>query len=190
MDFLVAHFAELLFYFLAGLTVLFALGVVLFKNPVHSALSLLATFVTVAMLFIFSHAEFLGAVQLMVYAGGIMVLFLFVIMLARTEGIQSEAAFLSNMAPAAVVGGVLLGALISAGILLGVLASGHGNPAALEMVDGARLGNTEAVSMLLYTKYLIPFEVVSVILLVAMIGAIVFGRKDRFSEVGKEEVDS
>lgn len=191
MDFLVAHFAELLFYFLAGLTVLFAFGVVFLKNPVHSALSLLATFVMVAMLFIFRHAEFLGAVQLMVYAGGIMVLFLFVIMLARTEGLDPERAFLSNLAPAAVVGGVLLGALVSAGILLGVLAGGgHGDAAALQMVDGVRLGNTEAVSMLLYTKYLIPFEVVSVILLVAMIGAIVFGRKDRFTEAENEEVDS
>jgi len=190
MDFLVAHFAELLFYLLAGLTVLFALGVVFFKNPVHSALSLLASFITVAMLFIFRHAEFLGAVQLMVYAGGIMVLFLFVIMLARVEGLSAERAFLSELAPAAVVGGVLLGALISAGILLGVLAAGHGDPAALQMVDGAKLGNTEAVSMVLYTKYLIPFEVVSVVLLVAMIGAIVFGRKDRFLESDKGEVDS
>jgi len=188
MDFLVANFAEIIFYLLAGLTVLFALGVVMFKNPVHAALSLLATFIIVAMLFILRHAEFLGAVQLMVYAGGIMVLFLFVIMLARREGQGTDRAFLSDLAPAAVVGGVLLGALICAGILLGVLAAGHGDVAALEMVDGARLGNTEAVSMVLYTKYLIPFEVVSVVLLVAMIGAIVFGRSDRF--FGEGEVDS
>lgn len=190
MEFFVAHFAEILFYSFAGLTVLFALGVVLFKNPVHSALSLLATFVMVAMLFILRHAEFLGAVQIMVYAGGIMVLFLFVIMLARAGGVSTDQAFLSQQAPAAVVGGVLLGALISAGILLGVFAAGHGDVAALQLVDGARMGNTEAVSMVLYTKFLIPFEVVSVILLVAMIGAIVFGRKDPFLENENGEVDS
>lgn len=186
MDFLVSNFAEILFYVLAGLVVLGSVGVITLKNPVHAALSLLGTFLIVAVLFILQHAEFLAAVQVLVYAGGIMVLFLFVIMLVSVKGLKSHAAFLSPLAPVAVIGAVLVGALIAAALLLGVFATGDGGPTALQTVDGVVLGNTEAVGMVLYTKYLVPFEVVSVVLLVAMIGAIVFGRKDRFIEEQEE----
>jgi len=190
MDFLVTHFGEILFYSFAGIVLVGAIGVVTLKNPVHSAISLLATFVVVAALFVLSHAEFLAAVQIMVYAGGIMVLFLFVIMLARVKGVSPDQAFLSHLVPVAVVGGVLLTALVAAGVLLGVLAVGDGAAAAMQAVDGVQVGNTEAVGMVLYTKYLVPFEVVSVVLLVAMIGAIVFGRRDRFIAESDGEVGS
>ena len=192
MEFLVSNFEQILFYIFAAMTVAGAVGVVTLKNPVHSAISLLATFLCVAVLFILRHAEFLAAVQVMVYAGGIMVLFLFVIMMVRAKDLTAEKAFLSHVAPMAVVGGVLIGALLSAGILLGVLAVGDGGTEALRMVeqaDGMMLekGNTEAVGQLLYTQFLVPFEILSVVLLVAMIGAIVFGRRDRFTEAGSEE---
>ena len=184
MDFLIANFAEILFYFLAVLTVAGALGVVLFKSPVHAALALLFCFVMVAALFLLRHAELLAAVQVLVYGGGIMVLFLFVIMLVNMKGLAPEQAFLTGIAPLAIVGGVLLGVLIAFGLVFGVLASGHGDGTALRSVDGEELGNTEAIGAILYTKYLVPFEVVSVVLLVAMIGAIVFGRRS----AGLEEV--
>ena len=190
MDFLVTHFVEILFYLFAAMVVVGGLGVITLKNPVHAALSLLATFFMVAALFVLRHAEFLAAVQVMVYAGGIMVLFLFVIMLVSVKDLRPEKAFLSNLVLVAVVGAVLVGALIGAGLLLGVLAAGGGDAAALQKVDGTALGNTEAVGMVLYTKYLVPFEVVSVVLLVAMIGAIVFGRRDRFIEEGDGGVQS
>lgn len=190
MDFLVSHFAEILFYILAALALVGSIGVITLKNPVHAALSLLGTFFIVAVLFILQHAEFLAAVQVMVYAGGIMVLFLFVIMLVSNRGLKTQAAFLSPLVPVAVIGAVLVGALIAAAILLGVFATGNAGPEALQMVDGEVLGNTEAVGMVLYTKYLVPFEVVSVVLLVAMIGAIVFGRKDRFIEESEVEAGS
>ena len=178
MAFLVAHFAQIVFYVLALLTVLGGIGVVTFKNPVHSALSLLGTFLMVAGLFVLRHAEFLAAVQVLVYAGGIMVLFLFVIMLVNVKRVQPETAFLSAQAPVAVLGGVLMGLLIAFGLLAGKLAAAAGgSPAALQTVDGKVLGNTEAVGWLLYRQYLVPFEIVSVVLLVAMIGAIVFGLK-------------
>lgn len=180
MDFLVTHFVEIMFYLFAAMAVAGSIGVVTLKNPVHAALSLLATFFVVAVLFVLRHAEFLAAVQIMVYAGGIMVLFLFVIMLARVHGLSADQAYLSHLVPVAVVAGVLVTALIAAGILLGVVATGDGDTSALRAVDGVEVGNTEAVGMVLYTKYLVPFEVVSVVLLVAMIGAIVFGRRDRF----------
>ncbi len=179
MDFLVAHFAEILFYLLAAITVAGGVGVVALKSPVHAALSLLATFLAVAALFLLRHAEFLAAVQVLVYAGGIMVLFLFVIMLASFRKLRAETVFLSQLAPMAVLAGVLLGALVAFAVLIGVLPAGAADGgAALRTVDGAELGNTEAIGAVLYTTYLVPFEIVSVVLLVAMIGAVVFGRKD------------
>jgi len=86
--------------------------------------------------------------------------------------------FLSRTAPLAVLVGTLVGLLLVAIIIFGTFATGSGDPAALQTVDGEILGNTEAVGMQLYTSYLVPFEIVSVVLLVAMIGAIIFGRRD------------
>jgi NADH-quinone oxidoreductase subunit J len=190
MEFLVANFAEILFYTLAVLTVAGGVGVITLKNPVHAALALLWTFLMVAALFVFRHAEFLAAVQVLVYAGGIMVLFLFVIMLINVKGLSPETVFLSQLAPLAIVAGVLLGSLLAIVILLGVFATGSGDVAALQEVDGTQVGNTEAVGMVLYTKYLVPFEVVSVVLLVAMIGAIIFGRRDAALVRGQGEAES
>jgi len=184
MDFLVANIEAIVFYAVAALTVAGGVGVIAFKNPVHSALALLETFIMVAVLFILRHAEFLAAVQVLVYAGGIMVLYLFVIMLARVRDLRVEQVFLSGIAPLAILGGVLLGALVAIGILLGTMAAGDGGAAALQAVDGIERGNTEAVGWVLYTEYLIPFEVVSVVLLVAMIGAIVFGRRAAALDAG------
>ena len=183
MDYLVTHFAEIVFYVLAALAVAGGVGVITLRNPVHSAMSLLGTFLVVAALFILRHAEFLAAVQVMVYAGGIMVLFLFVIMLVNVKKLKPEQVFLSQTAPVAILAGVLLGALMAAAVLLGVLATGGGDLEALTTVtdpggEPELVGNTEAVGNLLYRKYLVPFEVVSVVLLVAMIGAIIFGRRD------------
>ena len=178
MDFLVSNFEAILFYLVAALTVAGGIGVIALKSPVHSALSLLATFIMVAVLFFIRHAEFLAAVQMLVYAGGIMVLFLFVIMLVDVKGVRPESAFLTRWTPLAVVGGVLIGVLLALFVLLGVLAAGSGDASALRSVDGELMGNTEAVGITLYTTYLVPFEIVSVVLLVAMIGAIIFGRRD------------
>lgn len=185
MAFLVTHFAQIVFFVLALLAVLGGIGVVSFKSPVHSALSLLGTFLMVAGLFILRHAEFLAAVQVLVYAGGIMVLFLFVIMLVNVKRLQPEEVFLSGQAPLAVLAGVLMGALIAFGLLAGRLAAAAGGPAALQAVNGKVVGNTEAVGWVLYRQYLVPFEIVSVVLLVAMIGAIVFGLKSASLDRGE-----
>ena len=191
MDFLVANFGAILFYVVAAITVAAAVGVVTLRNPVHAAVSLMLTFLMVAVLFIMRHAEFLAAVQVLVYAGGIMVLYLFVIMLVRITDLGPGTVFLSGLAPLAVLGGVVLGCLIAIGIILGAMASGDAATAAAAMttVEGETLGNTEAVGWILYMKYLVPFEVVSVVLLVAMIGAIVFGRRDAALAGAGEEVE-
>jgi NADH-quinone oxidoreductase subunit J len=190
MDFLVANFEAIVFYTVAALAVAGGVGVISLKSPVHSALALLETFVMVAVLFVLRHAEFLAAVQVLVYAGGIMVLYLFVIMLVRVKQLSAADAFLSGVAPLAALGGVLIGCLIAVGILLGTMAAGDGGAAAMQAVEGATVGNTEAVGWVLYTTYLVPFEVVSVVLLVAMIGAIIFGRRDAALAGRGEEVGS
>lgn len=189
MDFIVAHFEQILFYTLAVLTIAGGIGVIVLKSPVHAALSLLWTFLMVAALFVLRHAEFLAAVQVLVYAGGIMVLFLFVIMLVNVRGIRPDAAFLSQLAPLAVVAGVLVGALLAFVILIGVFAASPGDVTALQQVGDETPGNTEAVGMVLYTRYLVPFEVVSVVLLVAMIGAIIFGRREAALVTDRREVE-
>ena len=177
-----ANFGAILFYVVAVITVAAAVGVVTLRNPVHAAVSLLLTFFMVAVLFIMNHAEFLAAVQVLVYAGGIMVLYLFVIMLVRVKNLSIEEVFLTGIAPLAVLGGVLLGTLVAAGILLGSMAAGDASADVMRTIvtEGGSevIGNTEAVGWVLYMKYLVPFEIVSVLLLVAMIGAIVFGRRD------------
>ncbi len=181
MNWFVVHFAGIVFYCMAACTVAGAAGVIGLKNPVHAALSLLATFLAVAGLFVLMHAEFLAAVQILVYAGGVMVLFLFVIMLVRVRTIPQEPQYVRGLLPAAVGLGVLLAVLVG----VGVWAAVQGNPAdgaVLRQVQGATLGNTEAVGWNLYRDYLLPFEVVSIVLLVAMIGAIVMGRKEAEKE--------
>ncbi|MCP4901085.1 MAG: NADH-quinone oxidoreductase subunit J [bacterium] len=167
-----------MFYAFAAVAVAGGVGVVVFRNPLHSALSLLVSFLAVAALFVLRHAEFLAAVQILVYAGGILVLFLFVIMLVNVKELDAGSAFLSRQAPIAVLAGVLFGVILCLLILTGTLAGIEGDGAALRALDGENVGNTEALGWTLYTKYLVPFEVISVLLLVAMIGAIVFGRRD------------
>lgn len=177
MDWVVANFALIVFFIFAGAAVAGAIGVILARSPVHAAISLLGTFLAIAALFILQRAEFLAVVQILVYAGGVMVLFLFVIMLVNVRTLPDEPQFVKKMAPAAVVVGLILAGVVAAGIVRSFPAV-SGDPGALVSISGEVVGNTEAVGWELYLRYLLPFEVVSVVLLVAMIGAIVMGRKE------------
>ena len=181
MDWVVANFGAVVFYAAAVVVLLGAVGVLTLKNPVHAALSLLATFLAVAALFVLQHAEFLAAVQILIYAGGVMVLFLFVIMLVNVTTLPREPQYLRRLAPAALVIGATLAVLVGIGVW-SVATAGPGDLDALRTVEGQALGNTQAVGWSLYREYLLPFEVVSVVLLVAMIGAIVMGRKETRKE--------
>ena len=165
-----------LFIVFAVLAVGTGIAVVVAKNPVHSALFLLGSFLMVASIFFLQRAEFVGAVQILVYAGGIMVLFLFVIMLVHQRTIRTATAFHHQWDIALVL---LAAALVVFLYILGteafpVLA---GNPDALRSIGGRVVGNTEALSWSLFRDYLLPFEVASVLLLVAMVGAVVLGRR-------------
>lgn len=157
------------FYFaavIAGTSIL----VVALRNPVYSALSLLIMFFHVAGLYVTLHAEFLAAVQIVVYAGAILVLYLFVVMLLS---IKSEERYHNQLPVAGLLGVVLCTEVI---LLLIQSQTGAAPPAASDPVAGP--GNTEMIGEALYSTYLFPFEVASLILLVAMIGAIILAKKD------------
>jgi NADH-quinone oxidoreductase subunit J len=169
--------AELaLFYLFAAMALAGAVGVISLRNPMYCAISLLGCFLSVAVLFVLRHAEFLGVVQLFVYGGGIMVLFLFVIMLVNLYQLKELKLFLGQSRAASVL--VLLMAAFFVFMLVGVdFGPAFADPDAFVSVAGVPKGNSQAVAWSLYRDYLLPFEIASVFLLVAMIGAVVLGRK-------------
>jgi NADH-quinone oxidoreductase subunit J len=177
MDFLVVNGPALLFYLFAALAVLAAILVVSLRNPMYSAFALLTSFLAVAALFFLRHAEFLGVVQIFVYGGGIMVLFLFVIMLVNLHRLQ-EVRIYGVQWPAALLLAVLLIGLVSWVVARVHFSPANLTPAALVSVDGQVVGNVQAVAWQLYQRYLLPFEIASLFLLVAMIGAVVLARKE------------
>jgi NADH-quinone oxidoreductase subunit J len=176
MEFLTAHGADLLFYLFALLAVAGAVGVVTLRNPMYGAISLLLTFLSVAALFLLRQAEFVGIVQIFVYGGGIMVLFLFVIMLVNLHRLPEIHLF---------GGQSLWAALLSVMLLVGFgyfirgyeLKPAFIQPEVFVTVQGEALGNSQAVAWNLYTQHLLPFEIASIFLLIAMIGAVVLGRR-------------
>lgn len=167
--------AGVLFAVFAVLALAMAIGVVVARNPVHSALYLLVSFLLVACIFILQQAEFVGAVQILVYAGGIMVLFLFVVMLVNPRTVATKT-FQHQWDVALLLFPVFL---IPFAYILWTekLPDVPVNAAALVSVRGKLAGNTEAVSWVLFRDYLVPFEVASVFLLVAMVGAVVLGKR-------------
>jgi NADH-quinone oxidoreductase subunit J len=165
-----------LFALFAALALASAIAVVVSRNPVHSALFLLLSFVLVACIFILQQAEFVGAVQMLVYAGGIMVLFLFVVMLVNPGIARVGKSFQTQFDVALVLLPVFLLPFL---YILGTekLPDVAVHPDAFRMVGNKIAGNTEAVAWVLFRDYLVPFEVASVFLLVAMIGAVVLGKR-------------
>jgi NADH-quinone oxidoreductase subunit J len=165
-----------LFAILAVFALVSAVAVVVARSPVHSALFLLLSFVLVAAIFILQQAEFVGAVQMLVYAGGIMVLFLFVVMLVNPGVVSAGKAFQTQFDVALVLLPVFLVPFL---YILGTekLPDVAVKPDALRMIGDRIAGNTEAVAWVLFRDYLVPFEVASVFLLVAMVGAVVLGKR-------------
>jgi NADH-quinone oxidoreductase subunit J len=161
----------------ALVAVVCAISVVLARNPIHSALFLLVTFLMVAGIFFLESAEFVGAVQILVYAGGIMVLFLFVIMLVNVQRLPATEPYQKQIV-AAVVLGFCLNVLFDSQLVLAPMAGGAAfRPDAFRTAAGRLLGNSQAVAWGLYREYLLPFEIASVFLLVAIVGAVVLGRR-------------
>jgi NADH-quinone oxidoreductase subunit J len=158
-----------------------AAGVILFRKPVYAALSLVLTLFAVAVFFVLQNAHFLAAVQVIVYAGAIVVLFLFVIMLLGIdqEDILDEP--LRAQRPLAILfgGGLLAGLLLLAGIL-----EPTGAPAARGSATEGDVPNVERVATSLFTDFLWPFEITSALLVIAVVGAIVLARRGGFGGEG------
>jgi len=140
------------------------------KSAIYSALNLVLNFLTVALFFLWLNAPFISLVQITVYAGAIMVLFLFVIMLLGAESLGRATALPWQRPLAIVLGGVLL---VEAAYVMISRWGTTPQPSAVQEGFGA----PSAIGLELYSNYLLPFEVVSILLLVAMVGAIVLSRK-------------
>ena len=161
----------------AVITVTGALGVVLSRNPVHAALMLIMTLFGVAVLFVEEDAQFLAAVQVIVYAGAIVVLFLFVIMLLGVDRLESLAA-----APMPAQRWVALGLGVLGLAEIVLLSRGKwplGAHSVAGTVNGAGQQNVSVLGKALFTTYLLPFEITSALLVIAVIGAVVLARRPR-----------
>jgi NADH-quinone oxidoreductase subunit J len=159
------------FYFLSFLTILSAVMVVVSRNPIHSVLYLILTFFTLSGHYILLNAQFLAAVNIIVYAGAIMVLFLFVIMFLNMKQDHEESKTNLTKIAATIVGGTVFVILFGA-YRKSIIPSY--NP---DQFD-SQIGMIENLGHLLFRDYLLPFELISILLLVAMVGAVMLGKRE------------
>ncbi|MBI1805689.1 MAG: NADH-quinone oxidoreductase subunit J [Ignavibacteria bacterium] len=164
---------EIIFFFLvAALAIVSAVFMITRRNPVKSVLFLIVNFFCLAVVYLILHAQFIAIIQILVYAGAIMVLFLFVIMLLNLgdESRLAEKTTYRYWIAAIAAGAALVEIALGVGVSLG---GTHGSfhPAAAE------IGTVEFIGRSLYSEYLFPFEVTSLILLAAMVGVIVLAKK-------------
>jgi len=162
---------SVLFFVLVGAVCLAAaVGVVISRQPVHSALFMLVNFASLAVLYITLDAQFLAAAQIIIYAGGIVILILFVIILIghETDDFKAGHRLWSRYV------GLGLGLIMLGSLVFNVVETFDGADPNAVAIQG---GIPEVVGMALFTEYLLPFELVSILLLVALIGALVLARK-------------
>ena len=164
---------QMFFSYFAVMMTVISILVVTRKNPVHSVLWMLVLFVHMAGLYLFLNAEFLAAVQIIVYAGAIMVLFLFVIMLLDLRKEEKELRLQKQWPVSAVTGVLFLVVLIS--IVGKITVLPELGKYSIEAIQAE--GSMMTIGKVLYTKYLLPFEIASVLLLVAIVGAVVLAKK-------------
>jgi len=159
-----------IFFLLAALAVLGAVSLILQRHPIHSALSLILVMVSLAGLYLLMGAEFIAAVQIIVYGGAVMVLFVFVIMLLNAG--EEER---TNFSKLATFGGIPL-TLALGGVIAAAIArsSGHLRPPAASGV----MSSTKEISKLLFSEFVYPFELTSFLILVAILGAIVLAQRE------------
>jgi NADH-quinone oxidoreductase subunit J len=160
----------LFFYLFSSITVASAFMVIAGRNPVHSVLWLILTFVNAAGLFLLIGAEFLAMLLVVVYVGAVAVLFLFVVMMLDVDFAELREGFLQYLPIGALVGIVFLVELV---LVVGTWAVGPGISITAPIPNAAQVTNTEAIGRVLYTTYVHYFQLAGVVLLVAMIGAIV-----------------
>jgi NADH-quinone oxidoreductase subunit J len=171
-------FAEVLFIIMALVAVISALLMVTRKNPIHSALWMIVTFFAMAVIYLLLNAQFIAVAQVMVYAGAIMMLILFVIMLVRMEtGSEGESAK-GHRSIGRTVAGALITVILFVEVLFGALyyrTTGRMGDYPADLVN--TIGNVKAVGTVLYGQYLFPFEIASILLLVGIVGAVVITKR-------------
>ena len=161
----------LLFILFAGMAIGCALAVVAQRNPLYSAISLIGVFISLACLYVMLAAPFIAAVQVIVYAGAIMVLVVFVIMLLNVEEEEHRRSRLKFLVPAAIV----LSAMLIAEVAL-ILVTVQGSPVT-PASGSTSVGLTHSVGSALFTQYLLPFEITSILILMAIVGAMTLARR-------------
>lgn len=161
-----------LFGTMAALLVASALSVILQRSPIRSALSLVVTLFLLAVLFLFLDAQLLAALQIIVYAGAVMVLFLFVIMLLNLQEDRPAMVKVALRGAVAFVASLFLLALVRF-----FVGDGSGGTGGMSAAVAADFGSAEGVAELLFTKFLLAFEVTGVLLLVAIVGAVVLAKR-------------
>ena len=161
----------LLFILFAGMAIGCALAVVAQRNPIYSAISLIGVFISLACLYVMLAAPFIAAVQVIVYAGAIMVLVVFVIMLLNVEEEEHRRSRLKFLIPTAIVLAAVLIAEIA--FILVTVKPSRFTPAS----DGTSVGLTHSIGSNLFTQYLLPFEITSILILMAIVGAMTLARR-------------
>jgi NADH-quinone oxidoreductase subunit J len=168
--------ASIAFYVLSLIAVLSAFAVISARNPVHSVLFLILTFFTSAGLFVLLGAEFLAMLLVVVYVGAVAVLFLFVVMMLDVDFAELKQGFLSYL-PAGVL--VALALLAELALVASAAMSAGGAPLAIAPAQPGEITNAEAIGRVLYTDYLLVFQMAGLVLFVAMVGAIVLTLRHR-----------
>lgn len=168
--------SALFFYLFAGVCVASALMVIAARNPVHSVLYLILAFVNAAGLFLLLGAEFLAMILVVVYVGAVAVLFLFVVMMLDVDFAELREGFLQYLPVGALVGVIFLAEIL---LVVGAASLAGGTPRVIAEPIPAGISNTEAIGLVLYTKYIYFFQLAGAVLLVAMIGAIVLTLRHR-----------
>jgi NADH-quinone oxidoreductase subunit J len=172
-------FAEALFIIMALVAVISALLMVTRKNPIHSALWMIVTFFAMAVIYLLLNAQFIAVAQVMVYAGAIMMLILFVIMLVRMEtGEEEGGGVKARPSRGTVIATALVSVILFVELLFGALfysMTGRSGDYPVETVNS--IGSVKTIGALLYGQYLFPFEIASILLLVGIVGAVVIAKK-------------
>ena len=175
---------DIIFYAFATVTALAAVGVVSCRNQVHSVLFLILTFFSTAALFVLLEAEFLAALLIMVYMGAVAILFLFVVMMLDMDFAELRRQAVNHLPLGLAVGLVILVELV---VILTHGPAGHETTAAVSAA-AAQISNTRAIGQTLYTLYLYPFELASLVLLVALVGAVVLTLRERKKGVKRQNI--
>ncbi len=173
--------ASPLFYALSAIAILCALGVVIARNPMQSVLNLLGSFVALAAIYLLSGFQFLAAAQILVYAGAIMVLFIFVVMLLNLTDREEGQPILMGLFNGRVIGSLA----VFAGLAVSGLISTTGNFAAVDAsAHGGDLDNMESLAGVLFSKYMLPFEAASLLLLATLVGVMLLAKRERSGSQG------